>query len=86
MKKLKIKVTETKNKAGVFLYEVIGEDGSVIATRRSNRTYVACYVYGNAQEGYTTQYWFGRYDLVDKGDSARYNARAHAYALADINA
>ena len=55
-----LRVTETKNKAGKFLYEVIDEAGTVLTSRRSNRVYVACTIDG--------QYYFGRVDLVGKGD------------------
>jgi len=55
-----LKVTETKNKAGKFHYQVIDENGTVISERRSNREYVACTPYGS--------YYFGRLDLVGKGE------------------
>jgi len=64
-----LKVTETKNKAGKFLYEVIDEAGTVLTGRRSNREYVACTING--------LFYFGRVDLIGKGDHGRnikYNA------------
>lgn len=120
MKTLQLKVTETKNKAGKFTYEVI-ENGKVIASRKSNRVYVACYVdeynefvspeghyipnpnlkaNGGPNESgfleifiedkpghftekkvYSLPYFFGRLDLVGKGDSGK---RTSFYALAKI--
>ena len=59
----KLKVTETKNKAGKFIYEVIDEAGTVISTRKSNREYVACTINGS--------HCFGRVDLIGKGDHGR---------------
>jgi hypothetical protein len=51
-----LKVTETKNKAGRFLYQVVNESGVVVAERRSNRDYVACLVDARS--------FFGRVDLA----------------------
>ena len=55
-----LKVTETKNKAGKFHYQVIDENGNVISERKSNREYVACTAGGG--------YYFGRLDLIGKGE------------------
>lgn len=41
-----LKVTETKNKAGKFHYQVIDENGNVISERRSNREYIVCTING----------------------------------------
>ena len=64
-----LKVTETKNKAGKFHYQVIDENGNLISERKSNREYVACTADG--------AYYFGRLDLIGKGDHGaclkRYN-------------
>lgn len=59
-----LKVTETKNKAGKFHYQVIDENGNVISERKSNREYVACTING--------QYYFGRIDLVGTGDHGKH--------------
>ena len=59
-----LKVTETKNKAGKFHYQVIDENGNIISERKSNREYVACSING--------AYYFGRLDLINKGDHKRY--------------
>ena len=55
-----LKVTETKNKAGKFHYQVIDENGTMISERKSNREYAAC----TAGSGY----YFGRIDLIGKGE------------------
>lgn len=43
-----------------FLYEVKDENGNVISKRTSTRDYVACSINGD--------FYFGRLDLVGKGD------------------
>lgn len=58
-----LKVTETANKAGRFHYQVVDETGKVLSERKSNREYVACTING--------QYYFGRLDLIGKGDHGR---------------
>lgn len=59
-----LKVTETGNKASKFLYEIIDDaTGYVISTRKSNREYVAATIDGN--------YFFGRLDLIGKGDHGK---------------
>jgi hypothetical protein len=60
----KLIVKETGNKAAKFSYTVIDETGKVISTRNSNREYVACTIGGS--------YYFGRLDLIGKGDHARH--------------
>jgi hypothetical protein len=55
-----LKVTETKNKAGKFHYQVIDENGTIISERKSNREYAACTAGGG--------YYFGRLDLIGKGE------------------
>jgi len=61
--KYKLIVTETGRKAGKYFYKVIDEDFNVLASRHSNREYVACTING--------QYYFGRLDLIGKGDHAK---------------
>ena len=56
-----LKVTETKNKAGKFHYQVIDENGNIISERKSNKEYVACTANGHC--------YFGRLDLIGKGDN-----------------
>lgn len=58
-----LKVSITNNKAGKFHYQVIDENGTIISERKSNREYVACTIDGS--------YYFGRLDLVGKGDHGR---------------
>ena len=59
-----LKKTETNRKTGKFFYEVIDESGNVISTRSSNREYVACTINGN--------FYFGRIDLIGKGEHGKY--------------
>lgn len=58
-----LRVTTTGNKASMFHYEVVDETGHVVSQRKSNREYVACTING--------QYYFGRLDLIGKGDHGR---------------
>lgn len=65
----KLNVKETGNKAAKFHYTVTDEAGNIISERNSNREYVACTISGS--------YYFGRLDLIGKGDHAKtlkYNA------------
>lgn len=96
MKNLELKKTETKNKSGKFLYEVI-ENGVVIANRRSNKDYVACFVtkqtsgedyctkekFTEENPSYYLPYFFGRPDLIGKGDSGKRDISTY-YALAKL--
>jgi hypothetical protein len=59
----KLNVKETGSKAGKFHYTVTDENGSIISERKSNREYVACTANG--------AYYFGRLDLIGKGDHGR---------------
>jgi len=61
--KYTLEVTETKNKAGRFHYQVKDENAVLISERKSNREYVACTING--------QYYFGRLDLIGKGDHGK---------------
>ncbi len=70
MKTLILTKVETKNKAAKFTYNVI-EDGVVLAERKSNREYVACYVSQYAPGKFELPYFFGRIDLIGKGDSGK---------------
>lgn len=73
-----------------FEYQVIDTFGEVVATRRSKRDYVACFVYfskdaeGGSQRRYAATHWFGRPNLVGKGDSARAVKARQPNALALI--
>lgn len=63
----KLEVTETRNKAGKFHYQVKDEIGNVISERKSNREYIAATIDGS--------FYFGRLDLIGKGDHGRYLKR-----------
>lgn len=67
-------VTETGATAARFLYQVIDESGAVVSSRRSGRAYVACTIDGS--------YYFGRVDLVGKGDHGRRGSSAPVAYLA----
>lgn len=56
-------VTTTGNKAGKFHYKIVDLNGKVISERKSNREYVAATING--------QFYFGRLDLIGKGDHGR---------------
>jgi len=57
------KLIKTELKSGKKLYQVIDSEGNVKASRTSKRDYVACTVNG--------EFYFGRRDLVGKGDHGR---------------
>lgn len=61
--KYTLNVKETGNKAAKYHYTITDEHGKVISERKSNRTYVAATING--------QYYFGRIDLVGKGDHGK---------------
>jgi len=67
--KNELKVTETKNKSAKFHYQVINENGNVISERKSNREYAACTSGGG--------YYFGRIDLIGKGEHGMAIRDAH---------
>lgn len=58
-----------------FEYQVIDGAGEVVATRRSKRDYVACFVYASKDPDgsvkYSTPFFFGRPDRIGKGESAQ---------------
>lgn len=53
-----------------FLYTVTDENGNIISTRTSSRDYVACTIDGS--------FYFGRLDLINKGDHGRTLNSAHS--------
>lgn len=63
--KYTLEVKETGKKSGKYQYTVIDDTGKVLSTRSSNREYVACTING--------QYYFGRLDLIGKGEHGRTN-------------
>jgi hypothetical protein len=67
----KFKLTKEK-KGSKYLYTVTDQDGKTISTRISTRDYVACTADG--------EYYFGRLDLVGKGDHGRNMSLYHARA------
>jgi hypothetical protein len=84
VKVLKLRVTDSGRKRSRYLYEVI-ENGEVLCKRNSNRLYEACFVIENRNElgasikyTYDCPYFFGRLDLIGKGDSSQ----CTPYALA----
>ena len=63
----------TKTQKGKkYLYEVKDENGNVVSKRTSTRDYVACSVSG--------EFYFGRLDLVGKGDYGKRLAGAQKRA------
>ena len=63
MKKYTLTKTDTGHKSGRFLYTITDETGAVLSTRKSDREYVAATING--------QYYFGRLDLIGKGDHGK---------------
>ena len=69
-----LNVKETGNKSAKFHYTVTDENGVVISERNSNRVYEACTING--------AYYFGRRDLVGKGDHGK-TLKMNSHQLAD---
>lgn len=67
MQEFKMTLTETNNKAGRNWYQVFDADGNKIGERRTNRTYVAAYVFQTPSGELYVNFWFGRIDLIGKG-------------------
>lgn len=63
-----------------FRYEIL-EDGKVIASRRSSREYAAALV-GRNGDNFYAPYYFGRVDLIGKGDSRFLYESDKLYAIA----
>lgn len=61
-------LTKTTLKNGKFKYVVTNQEGTIVSNRTSSREYVACTADG--------QFYFGRLDLIGKGDHGRYINRA----------
>ena len=61
---MKLIKTETGNKSAKFVYSIVDANGNVLQTRSSNREYVAATICG--------KFYFGRLDLIGKGDHGRY--------------
>ena len=57
-------LTKTTLKNGKFQYVVTNQEGTIVSNRTSSREYVACTADGN--------FYFGRLDLIGKGDHGRY--------------
>ena len=62
------RLTKTELKNGKFLYEVKDENNNTISKRTSTRHYAACTIDGS--------HYFGRVDLIGKGDHGRLLAQA----------
>lgn len=63
--------TETGKEDPKFNYKVIDEAGKVISERNSSREYVACTAHG--------AFYFGRLDLIGKGDHANYLKKCQGF-------
>lgn len=69
-----LKKTELKN--GEFKYEVVDPEGVPISNRVSKRDYVACTIDG--------KFYFGRMDLIGKGDHGRMKKVGYACPIAYV--
>jgi hypothetical protein len=63
MNEYTLNVKIANNKAGKFHYAITDQFGIVLSERKSNRKYVAATING--------QFYFGRFDLVGKGEHGR---------------
>jgi len=59
-----LRVTETGKKSAKYLYEIIDAGGEVTSSKNSNREYIAATSNG--------RFYFGRLDLIGKGDHGRF--------------
>lgn len=89
LKRLELIVKETPNNKNTFYVYQVVEDGKVLCERKSSRKYVACAVTKRIPEGetepiYYAPYYFGRLDLIGKGDSKNFTERSSAYGFAYI--
>lgn len=66
-----LNVKETGNKSAKYHYTITDEQGNVISERRSDRKYVAATITGS--------HYFGRVDLVGKGDHGNYLKMCKGY-------
>lgn len=72
---MKYKLTvETNSKSGKHHYKVIDENGTIISERKSQREYVACTITGS--------FYFGRLDLIGKGDHGKSLRRGNQTPIA----
>lgn len=82
MKNLTLEVVESGKSHPKYIYNVI-EDGEVIAQSTSNRRYVACYVTEYDTNAFGISFFFGRIELIVKGDSKKWIDEGHKfYAVA----
>lgn len=81
MRDLTLKKIETGRKSAKFCYRVFDQD-ELLCERNSNRDYAACYVTKN-ENSYDAPYFFGRIDLIGKGDS-RHLSPDRIYGLATL--
>ncbi len=63
MKKYTLTKTDTGRKSGRFHYTITDDAGQILSERKSDRDYVAATING--------QYYFGRLDLIGKGDHGK---------------
>lgn len=84
MKKLTLRKVETGAGREAFHYQIL-EDGVLLASRYSNRTYVAATVW-QIEGRFFFGHAFGRLDLIGKGDSAKRSAYGIAYLEAEAPA
>lgn len=83
MKELELKKTEVNKSNGKYLYTVV-ENEKVLCNRRTDRDYVACYVFQRHNGTFECPMYFGRMDLVGKGSSswvAKNPDRAYGLAI-----
>lgn len=80
IKLLQLVQKPSTSKRDRYRYEVV-QDGNVIATRHSNREYVACFVKKDKGDQYSVPNFFSRIDLIGKGAST--NTTPYAVAVLD---
>lgn len=74
---------------GLFEYQVLDSEGKIIGKRTTERTYVACGITSHPNKSgdapqYIVRNWFGRKDLIGKGESSRYFGKPGSY-IAELN-
>lgn len=74
----KLTRTEINTKSAKYLYQIVDQNGNIASERKSNREYVACSLSG--------WFFFGRLDLIGKGDHKKRMQNCIDYKQPNIHA
>jgi len=74
----KLTRTEINTKSAKYLYQIVDQNGNIASERKSNREYVGCSLSG--------WFFFGRLDLIGKGDHKKRMQNCIDYKQPNIHA